>query len=838
MSTEAQARLAINRLLEDAGWRLLPGPAGEPANVVCEHRVNADGDATGFADYLLLGDDGKAVAVLEAKRAGIDPLTAKEQTRRYAEGLRVSRVLLSNGEVHYDWDLRAGEPRRVARFPSPSDRGARERARFDAQTLAALPVDETFVAVSQDANWLRYTADERAAVRRNRDIRELRDYQLAAVHALQKAALAGRSRFLFEMATGTGKTLVSAAVAKLFLRSGNASRILFLVDRLELEVQAHGDFTAYLGEDGIRTVIFKENRNEWKQAEVVVTTIQSLATAERYRTEFTPDDFQLIISDEAHRTISGNNRVIFEYFTGAKLGLTATPRDFIKGVNTEHLRENDPRALEERLLRDTCTTFGCPDGKPTFRYSLHDAVNHVPPYLVNPVSLDARTEVTTRLLSDEGYSVTRPPEDDSGVETELTFGRRDFERKFFSPETNATFVAAFLDRAFRDPITGEVGKTILFAVSRAHATKLTAALNDEAARRWPAEYGAGSSFAVQVTSGIPGAQRMTLEFKHNNLNGRSRWRSAEFPDYATSRTRVCVTVGMMTTGYDCRDILNVVLARPIFAPADFIQIKGRGTRLFIFKYDATGGRIEKHKTGFALFDFFATCEYFEKDFNYDDAIELPKGPAQGILGPLPEPTRPMTFTQTSPDPIATIEETPIGKEGMRIDREMFRERYAADILESARHSPALARAVSDKDVDAMETAFLARTADSSLVEKLREAFAVDRKPLLREILAVVFGLTEKIEGREDIAERRFREFAQAYPELQKRPGEMRRLFFSLLLSEECSRLMLAKNFAKLQVARPEVHAALRICGPEALAGAVEFILSKMPEAERASLMGN
>ncbi len=80
-----------------------------------------------------------------------------------------------------------------------------------------------------------------------------------------------------------GKTLVSAAVAKLFLRSGNASRILFLVDRLELEIQAHGDFTAYLGEDGIRTVIFKENRGEWRQAEVVVTTIQSLATAERYR---------------------------------------------------------------------------------------------------------------------------------------------------------------------------------------------------------------------------------------------------------------------------------------------------------------------------------------------------------------------------------------------------------------------------------------------------------------------------------------------------------------------------------------------------------------------------
>lgn len=527
MSNEAQARLAINSLLEESGWQLLSSASGEPATVVVEHRIRTGGES-GFADYLLLGDDGKAIAVLEAKRPEIDPLTAKEQTRRYAEGLGVSLVLLSNGAAHYRWNLLDGEPVRIAKLPARAELVAPRKPVADLAALAGLAVDETFVAVSQDANWLRYTEAERAVVRRNRDIRELRDYQLAAVHALQTAAKVGRTRFLFEMATGTGKTLVSAAVAKLFLRSGCATRILFLVDRLELEIQAHGDFTAYLGEDAIRTLIFKENKSEWRQAEVVVTTIQSLATAERYRTDFAPDDFQLIISDEAHRTISGNNRVVFEYFTGAKLGLTATPRDFLKGVNTQHLADNDPRALEERLLRDTCTTFGCQDGKPTFRYSLHDAVNHEPPYLVNPVSIDARTEVTTRLLSDEGYSVTRPPDDDSDTETELTFGRKDFERKFFSPETNASFVTAFLDRAARDPITGEVGKSIVFAVSRAHATKLTAGLNAEAARRWPAEYGSGSSFAVQVTSGIPGAQRMTVEFKHNNLNGRSRWRSDEF----------------------------------------------------------------------------------------------------------------------------------------------------------------------------------------------------------------------------------------------------------------------------------------------------------------------
>lgn len=154
------------------------------------------------------------------------------------------------------------------------------------------------------------------------------------------------------MATGTGKTLLSAAIAKLYLRTENATRILFLVDRLELETQARKNFNACLAADGITTVIYKQRRQEWKEAQVVVTTTQSLAARNRFLHEFAPTDFQLVISDEAHRTISGNNRAIFEYFIGAKLGLTATPRDYLKGVS-ETARQNDPREYERRLLLDT-----------------------------------------------------------------------------------------------------------------------------------------------------------------------------------------------------------------------------------------------------------------------------------------------------------------------------------------------------------------------------------------------------------------------------------------------------------------------------------------------------
>ena len=177
-------------------------------------------------------------------------------------------------------------------------------------------------------------------------------------------------------------------------------------------------------------MIYKQKRQEWKQAQVVVTTIQSLAARNRFLTEFAPTDFQLIISDEAHRTISGNNRAIFEYFVGAKLGLTATPKDYLKGVNAAD-PQHDPREYERRLLLDTYRTFGCDDGHPTFRYSLTQAVQHRPPYLVNPTTFDARTEITTQMLSDEGYVVTVPADED-GEETELVSARRT-TRKSFSP---------------------------------------------------------------------------------------------------------------------------------------------------------------------------------------------------------------------------------------------------------------------------------------------------------------------------------------------------------------------------------------------------------------------
>ena len=143
----------------------------------------------------------------------------------------------------------------------------------------------------------------------------------------------------------------------------------------------------------------------------------------KYMRKFSPTDFDLVISDEAHRSIGGNSRAVFEYFIGYKLGLTATPKDYLKKIEDV----DDPRESERRSLLDTYETFGCESGEPTFRYSLLDGVKDN--FLINPTTIDARTEITTQLLSDEGYSL--PTIDDNGEEVDTTYRQRDFEKKFF-----------------------------------------------------------------------------------------------------------------------------------------------------------------------------------------------------------------------------------------------------------------------------------------------------------------------------------------------------------------------------------------------------------------------
>ena len=800
---EATARRKIDLLLANAGWRFFDDDRGQ-ANIRLEAHValqRADLDRLGddfersdrgFVDFLLLDERGFPLIVLEAKSEAKDPLVGKEQARRYARSLTCRFVILSNGNLHYFWDLERGNPHIITAFPSPDSVAGYKQVAPNPQRLIDERVGDDYIALTQRPN---YAAEagwraeaERAGYIETHGLRFLRDYQLGALHSLQRAVGDGRDRFLFEMATGTGKTLVAAAVIKLFLRTGNARRVLFLVDRLELEDQAaHKSFVPYLAND-FDAVIYKENRDGWRQAHIVVATVQSLLFNNKYQALFSPTDFDLVISDEAHRSISGNARAVFDYFVGFKLGLTATPRDYLRGGS----EARDPREVERRLLLDTYRTFGCESGEPTFRYSLLDGVRDG--HLVNPRVVDARTEVTTQLLADEGFVVSFT--DEEGEQQEEAFRKRDFERAFFSPATNAVFCRTFMENALRDPISGEIGKSIVFAVSQTHAAQLTQLFNQIADRMFPGQY--QSDFAVQVTSHVADAQQFAVNFANNNLLGYGNFRR----EYRTSKARVCVTVGMMTTGYDCTDILNLGLFRPIFSPTDFVQIKGRGTRKHNFRDQLIGDLSaeivgDPEKTTFKLFDFFGNCHYFEHEFNYDEVLELPRLRDTRDRGEERSVEYAETYEHLGSDFLSTIEQEQIGAEGMRIDR-MFFDRFADEVRENDFIAQAIEAGQWDRAIDYVNQELFDKPEEYYTLAKLRQAAAVDRRVTLREILEKVFDLIPRFKSRDELLEEEFAKFvADHKPDEAESIAAIRAYFKAYLTSGQTRDIIERGHFAAL-----------------------------------------
>jgi type I restriction enzyme R subunit len=800
---EAKARIKINKLLEDAGWRFFDDDEGK-ANILLESNVkltkeklnkfgeNFENTSNGFIDFLLLDDRGFPLVVLEAKAEDKNPLFGKEQARRYAMSQNCRYIILSNGNIHYFWDLERGNPQIISRFPTLEQIKNYSSFKPDKERLINESVNEDYIVLTQYPNYKNdpsYLSEEtrKNFIEQNK-LRFLRKYQLNAINSIQKAVKEEKSRFLFEMATGTGKTLVAAAVIKLFLRTGNARRVLFLVDRLELEDQAYKAFVSYLKND-YKTVIYKENRDDWRKAEIVISTIQTLLSKYRYKRSFAPDDFDLVISDEAHRSIGGNSRAVFEYFIGYKLGLTATPKDYLKNIDISKLGENDPRQLERRLLLDTYKTFGCENGIPTFRYSLIDGVRDG--YLVNPVVVDARTEITTQLLSDQGYSVIIQNEE--GKEVEETFVHKDFERKFFSENTNKAFCKAFLENAYKDPISGEIGKTIVYCVSQNHAAKITQILNEMAHAMFPGKY--NSDFAIQVTSSIPDAQQFTINFANNRLSGSGNFNSS----YKTSKTRVCVTVGMMTTGYDCPDLLNLCLMRPIFSPTEFIQIKGRGTRKYNFADNLIDVQLktqigEKQKENFKIFDFFANCEYFEEKFNYDEVLKLPPIGTDGEYSePLPPPT---IYESTKIDTILTVAEKAIGHDGMKIDR-MYFEKFEKTVLDDPTIKKKAEANQWDELLDYLEKHILNKPEEYFTLEKLRSSIHIDRRITMREIIEKILGIIPYFKTKDELLDEEFDKFDTRYLPKEEYFNYAKNVFKAYILDNEFRTIIDNKDFTLL-----------------------------------------
>ena len=444
---------------------------------------------------------------------------------------------------------------------------------------------------------------------------------------------------------------------------------------------------------------------------------------------------------------------------------------------------------------DTYKTFGCTPGSPTFSYDLETGAKEG--YLIKPTLVDARTEITTDLLSKEGFSVRTV--DESGNEIDQQMFGKDYERKVFSEDTNFSMCKALIEHGLYDPVAHELGvplfgKTLVFAVSQNHAARLSNILNKLALDRWPEVYGK-SDFAIQISSEIDNAQQMTTNFANNKLSG-----FVINPEsYESSKTRIAVTVGMMTTGYDCQDLLNVALMRPVFSPTDFVQMKGRGTRKWSFEfnnYSDTEIQIEKDK--FKFFDFFASCEYFEKEFNYDEVLKLPTSSKKeaGPNGP-DEPTVDIGIVEiTGPDPIKSIRISPEGVI-MRIDREGFKRVTDKDVAAD----PILAAMWRNGDITNAEAYVKEKIFDKPdnylNLERIRRIFDVDRKISVKEVLEVVFGDKETFEMKDELLENEWRNFVAINKIDQEYYLPVKNFFKAYLVDEELRDIIKTKELARL-----------------------------------------
>jgi len=657
VNNEAFSRVLIDKALEFSGWDLL-----DPRQV----RFEING-RTGRADYVLLGERGPLCA-LEAKREDLDPYDAKEQARGYAENLSAPFVILSNGREHWFWNYtrKDQDAYRIERLPSLKDL---ERLR-----LKNLQPPRPLLSEALGPDWLK----------RFRPDLTLRRYQITAIDTVcQLYDQRRHRRFLLEMATGTGKTLLCAALIRRFLATSNAERVLFIVDRIELARQTLEDFNVILAE--FKPVLFKTARRrpgELMGSSVVVATLQSLMVDRRYREEFTPFHFDLVINDEAHRSIYGDAREVVQFFQATRVGLTATPKAYLKNINRDQLEAENPKALEARQLRDTYHYFGCQPGLPTFRYDILDAVKDPEgPFLCLPKIFDLRSDITTKALADSGWAVVVN-------EQEENFKIQDLERKIFTPARNRLMCETFLREAQRDP-AGQLGKSIVFAVNQNHATALAKLFNE-----------LQPGCALTITSCVKDAASLAKEFRDGKRS-----------------ERIAVSVDMLSTGYNCRDLLNIGLLRPIFSPTEYIQIKGRGTRRFTFKL----GHTEYEKKNFFLLDFCAVAEYFEETYDYTLPLKLPQErQPKTKAGKYPEadggadslhdtpakggPDQPKVIpTWEGTDTLISREVKIIGPNGEKVDVMTFRGSFERDVKEFARRDPEFGEAVEIEDDDAVET---------------------------------------------------------------------------------------------------------------------------------------
>ena len=547
--SEAETRrFKIDALLAEAGW--IDFADGYDIEYEVHEMPSVSG--VGYVDYVLWGDDGLPLAVVEAKKTLVAPQVGQQQAKLYAGCLEDETgqrpvVFYSNGYEHWLWDDTRYPARRVQGFYTADELALLIQRRANQQPLSSLGINEGIVD---------------------------RHYQQRAIRAVAEHFETDKQRkALVVMATGAGKTRTVIALTDLLMRAGWVKRVLFLADRTALVNQAVNAFKTHLPDSGPVNLITEAT----EEGRVYVSTYQTMVgKIDEYRSDgtrrFGVGHFDLVVIDEAHRSVYRKYRGIFDYFDSLLVGLTATPKDEVD--------------------KNTYDLFDLETGVPTDAYSLDEAIRDG--YLVPPRGVAVQLKFVR-----EGIRYHDLSEEEKDAWEELDWGVGDDGIPIEPPdEVNAAELNKWLfnedtvDRVLKYLMTegltvaggDRLGKTIIFAKNQRHA--------DYIKERFDINYPAldAGNFARVITHQVNYAQSLIDDFSNKD-----------------KAPHIAISVDMLDTGIDIPEVVNLVFFKLVRSKTKFWQMLGRGTRLC---KDLFGPGDDK--TSFNVFDFCGNLEYFSQ----------------------------------------------------------------------------------------------------------------------------------------------------------------------------------------------------------------------------------
>ena len=463
---ETTRRRLIDQALLAAGWSV--GESGKNTEQVKQELplsgLRSTKSGEGRADYVLYGDDGKPLAVVEAKRTAKDVKEGAEQAREYADALERGTgvrpvIFFTNGADTFLWDDAQGYPwRKVYGFYSKDSLEYLTHQRTNKTPLATV---EPSLAIAN------------------------RLYQLEAVKRVSERFSSKFRKALLVQATGTGKTRVAISLCDVLMRAGWVKRILFLCDRRELRKQADRVFKEFM--PGEPRIIVDSNTSSDRSKRIYLATYPAMMQCFE---DFDVGFFDLIIADESHRSVYKKFRAIFQHFDALEVGLTATPVRFIE--------------------RNTYGLFGCEDRDPTSHFSFEDAINAKPSFLV-----PFRVMAVSTQFSRSGFRYTQMSleqqtqlEDQEPRAEQVDYESQDLDKHFFNRDTTRLIWRSLMENGIRETTGSHVGKTIVFARSHVHAVYLAEVFSEI----YP-QY--GSAFCRVIDNQEPKADQLIDDFKNS-----------------------------------------------------------------------------------------------------------------------------------------------------------------------------------------------------------------------------------------------------------------------------------------------------------------------------------